>query len=166
MKKMLRAVAVSAALMFCMAGASAATTVTLTGSGNDYTGGFYVTHNSDFIDEFVFTPSFPSSLVSASLITIGFSGITDIDFTDVKLNGVSLTLVNTEPGGAAYTASELLLHGPLTLTVIGTSGSNATYSGTINLTVVPEPETYALMVAGLGLVGVISRRKRKQGQPA
>jgi len=31
---------------------------------------------------------------------------------------------------------------------------------------VPEPETYALMLAGLGLVGFISRRKRKVTSPA
>jgi hypothetical protein len=30
-----------------------------------------------------------------------------------------------------------------------------------NVTAVPEPETYVLMLAGLGAVGFINRRRRK-----
>jgi len=164
MKKILQAVAVSAALMFTAAGALAATTVNLTGAGSHYTGGFTVTHSGDFSDEFTFSPTLPSAWVSASLITIGFSATDDIDFTSVWLNGTQLQLATIDGADVAYTPMQLLLSGPLTLTVNGISGSNATYSGTINLAVVPEPETYALMVAGLGLVGFISRRKRKDGQ--
>jgi hypothetical protein len=164
MKKMLQAVAVSAALMLAVAGASAATTVNLTNVGTHYTGGFTVTHSAAFSDEFNFSPVLPSSWVSASLITIGFSATEDIDFTSVWLNGTPLTLTTIDGADVAYTPVQLLLSGPLTLTVSGISGSNASYSGTINLTVVPEPETYALMAAGLGLVGFVSRRKRKNGQ--
>ncbi len=44
-----------------------------------------------------------------------------------------------------------------------TSGSNAfetdNHSFIAAVTAVPEPETYALMLAGLGLIGVIARRK-------
>lgn len=36
-----------------------------------------------------------------------------------------------------------------------------------NITLVPEPEIYAMMIAGLGLVGLMARRKRKlQGRVA
>ena len=164
---MLQALAVSAALMCSAVGASAATTVNLTGVGNHYTGGFTVTHTSDFTDEFTFSPTFPSAWVSASLITIGFSLTDNINFTSVSLNGTPLTLSGGPFGPElAFTAAQLLLNGPLTLTVVGTSGSNASYSGTFNLTVVPEPETFALMVAGLGVVGFVTRRKRKVGLPA
>jgi len=31
----------------------------------------------------------------------------------------------------------------------------------LNVAAVPEPETYALLLAGLGAVGFISRRRRK-----
>lgn len=154
--------------MMCSAiGASAANTITLTGSGGHYTGIFSGTHVAEFTDEFVFSPTFPGSLVSASLVTIGFIASEDIDFTSVMLNGTPLTLSGSGLGlNTAYTATQLLLSGPLTLVVKGNSGSNASYSGTFNLTVVPEPETYALMAAGLGVIGVFTRRTRKTGQSA
>jgi hypothetical protein len=45
----------------------------------------------------------------------------------------------------------------------GTSGPNA--SGVyyaLSMAPVPEPETYAMLLAGLGLMGGIARRKQKQ----
>jgi opacity protein-like surface antigen len=168
MKKMLQGVAVSAVMMFAAAGASAATTVTLTGVGDSYTGGFNVTHSSAgaFTDEFSIMPEFSSSLVSAVLSTIGFQPTQNITFTSVTLNGIELQLDSTQPGVLAYTPWEFALNGPITLTVVGSSGGNASYSGTINLAVVPEPETYALLLAGLGVVGFIGRRKRKAPEMA
>lgn len=162
MKKMLQAVAVSAAMLMTMAGASA-TTVTLTGSGSDYTGGWNVTHSTSgaFLDEFTFLPVFSESLVSSVLSTIGFKSSQTIQFDWVKLNGQLLTLDTSSSTVLAYTPAEFYLTGPITLEVKGSSGGNASYSGVINLTVVPEPEGYALMLAGLGVVGYIARRKRK-----
>ena len=46
-----------------------------------------------------------------------------------------------------------------------TTGSNFSISTSLDLVTtdrpVPEPETYALMLAGLGMVGFIGRRRRK-----
>jgi len=42
--------------------------------------------------------------------------------------------------------------------VIGTSGGS--YAGVLNVTPVPEAETYALFLAGLGFMGFISRRRK------
>ena len=41
--------------------------------------------------------------------------------------------------------------------VLGAAGG--VYGGSMSVTAVPEPETYAMMLAGLGLVGFIGRRK-------
>jgi spore coat protein U-like protein len=40
-----------------------------------------------------------------------------------------------------------------------TKNLDGSYYGEISVTAVPEPETYALMLAGLGLVGFAARRK-------
>jgi hypothetical protein len=42
------------------------------------------------------------------------------------------------------------------------SGVNS-YGGTISVTAVPEPETYAMLLAGLGVVGFAARRRNKVG---
>ena len=50
-----------------------------------------------------------------------------------------------------------------TLVISGTSHSASAYSGAITLSPVPEPETYALLGAGLALVGFMVRRRHKTG---
>ena len=40
-----------------------------------------------------------------------------------------------------------------------TTGSNLTITTSLNLVPVPEPETYAMLLAGLGLLGVVTRRR-------
>ncbi len=163
MKKLMRAAAATAVLMFSMAGAMAATTINLTpGPNGNYTGGWNVTHSGAFTDTYNFLPELGWSAVSSVLSTIGFKASEDINFTSVKLNGISLTLASDGAVDYAYTASPLQLSGPLTLVVVGTSGENASYSGTLNVAVVPEPDTIALMLAGMGVVGVIARRRQKK----
>lgn len=44
--------------------------------------------------------------------------------------------------------------------VIGKNGGS--YAADLNVAAVPEPETYAMLAAGLGLIGFASRRKAKK----
>lgn len=78
---------------------------------------------------------------------------------DIDVNGVGYAAVNMDDGSLR---SRLL--------TINTATGGATFLGTFNgtingLTVAPvpepEPETYAMLLAGLGLVGFMSRRKNK-----
>lgn len=57
----------------------------------------------------------------------------------------------------------VLSAGSYTLTVSGTgiTGSSASYGGNIVATPVPEPGTYAMLMAGLGVVGLLVMRRRR-----
>ncbi|WNO06120.1 FxDxF family PEP-CTERM protein [Rhodoferax mekongensis] len=50
---------------------------------------------------------------------------------------------------------------PFILNINGyTNAPMAGYHGSISITAVPEPETYAMLLAGLGLMGAIARRRK------
>ena len=113
-----------------------------------------------------------ASIVAASLtnveITFGnfkFGGITGFEawLNGSQLIGPVTTTVNPPvivttqvlAGGASLPA------GMYSLTVKGTgvTGGSASYGGNIVATPVPEPETYAMMLAGLVAVGFLARRR-------
>ncbi|EHR70135.1 PEP-CTERM putative exosortase interaction domain-containing protein [Burkholderiales bacterium JOSHI_001] len=52
---------------------------------------------------------------------------------------------------------------PFTLTLAGsaTTPALANYAGTLSVVPVPEPETYAMLLAGLGAMGFMLRRRSK-----
>lgn len=84
----------------------------------------------------------PGTLLSAWGTTVVYSPT--VSATTVVLNPLSLA-------AGTYT---LQIRG----TVFGTSGGS--YAGVLNLTnPVPEPETYTMLLAGLGLMGFMARRK-------
>jgi hypothetical protein len=49
----------------------------------------------------------------------------------------------------------------LNVTGIANGPQGGLYNGAISVAAVPEPETYAMLLAGLGVMGFIARRRNK-----
>jgi len=126
---------------------------------------FGVTHfdSAPFTDLITFTFSGVVT-ASASIVTIDLAPGNNIDFTGAWLGSQALTLSPNGTFETGFITSAGPFNGSVTLKVTGTTdagnGVFSSYSGTINITPVPEPETYAMMLAGLGALGFLARRRQ------
>ena len=134
---------------------------------------FSATHSSAFEDIWSFNLA-DASFVAASLTNVevnffsSFGGILDFAAT---LNGVPLLLSSsttfTPPASVkvqVLAGSGSFAAGDYTLKVSGSgvTGGSASYGGNLVAAPVPEPETYAMMLAGLGAIGFMAMRRRRQ----
>ena len=93
---------------------------------------------------------------SSNGIEVFWNNVSQGVFTGTGLSGNVWAIETLTVTGAATLSS-------LTFTAVGTSDSYGGSLDAVSLTAaVPEPETYALMLAGLGAVGFVSRRRRPQ----
>jgi len=184
MKNFFKLSSIAAAMVFGMTGVASASTTTASATG--WVGGpdFDLTISGlginesgliDFSDNYLF--SMP--LASAHLIgganaigsQIGTHAAIVIDHYELW-NATTSTLISSATSlpsqiavfdvpEAIYSLSDVYkLHIDGHLTGASSHGS---YAGTLSVTHLPEPETYAMFMAGLGLMGFIARR-RKNGQ--
>lgn len=160
---------IAALVLSCLTIQAQANTVPLSGNAvttglitKDYTfsiaNGFvgdlsgFFTSGTDFIygDNYGF--SIAGISLSSGTLTQNTSFVADI--VD-PMGWVALTYTNK------FSATNLAA-GSYTLKLTGTSysvGSSFAGSYALSTTAVPEPESYALMMMGLGLLGLIARRK-------
>jgi hypothetical protein len=143
--------------------------ITLTGPAQgSYTAGFVGLHTvaGAFEDTFTFTPDV-AGFFNGSLITTASNNATNINFTSATINGVSYAF--SPNGNNEWGFTDIAFGtGPFILKLFGVAAPDlapgtsiaASYSGTLNVSAVPEPETYAMLLGGLGLFGFMARRRK------
>jgi opacity protein-like surface antigen len=87
-----------------------------------------------------------------------------IDGAMTNLNGVMGTAYSF--GKYRFLGVEYTGNSPFTLELFGTAMAGATYSGEVTVSAVPEPATYGMLLAGLGMVGAIARRRKTTSRGA
>ncbi|MEO8123389.1 MAG: FxDxF family PEP-CTERM protein [Burkholderiales bacterium] len=104
----------------------------------------------------------PWSLTSS--VTSRVNGTKDVDFSRVYITDGTTFYDYTQ---TSFDPSEQWSLAPMTLTsgmyevhTIGSATGGAAFVGELQITPVPEPETFALMFAGLAAVGFVAGRRR------
>ncbi|MBL8352816.1 MAG: PEP-CTERM sorting domain-containing protein [Burkholderiaceae bacterium] len=136
------------------------------------TASFSMSHGAGaFLDTWSFDLG-TESIVAASLtnvaVTFGSLSTGVITGFAATLNGVPLNLASSTVFNPPVTVKTQVLTGSsqfgpgtFVLEVSGTAGAGgASYGGNIVAIPVPEPETYAMMLAGLGALGFLARRRK------
>ena len=121
-----------------------------------------------FVDTYTFTLTGASYLTTGAVDSSAIGG-QDIDFNSIMIMQGATTIATFANSGTDaqehYTlAQTLVAAGSYSLVISGIQSADAaSYAGNlavVAVSLVPEPETYALMLAGLGVVGFVARRRR------
>ncbi len=137
--------------------------LTLVDSSSDF-GHDIAVKGTSFIDHFTFSIAANADLDGGFYANQGkVDGAKITGFNLLNSLG-AVVLSGSGTGGAWSIGSAAIGAGNYSLEVIGTVTGNVhgSYSGTLNVSAVPEPETYGMLLAGLGLVGFAARRKAKK----
>lgn len=147
--------------------------------GNDTVGGDLSVAGGSVLDYWNFTVAAPASYGSL----VGSIGLSGNGFT--SFSTALQTFVTGDGGGWSTIASgissgfgtvwtSVISYSPLSpdptayrLVVSGTQvAGQAAYGGNVTVSPIPEPEIYAMMAAGLGLMGFVARRRQRNGAVA
>ncbi|TNE43730.1 MAG: PEP-CTERM sorting domain-containing protein [Sphingomonadales bacterium] len=153
-----------ATIMAPAANAAVVDGIDLSSSVSDSFGG--IVGAGSFSDAFTFTLNEASALTSASItnILVELTGLGDIDFTSVDFDGNTFFNITNNFDNSmdlAYISGVPLAAGDHTLTVQGIAYGTASYGGNITISPVPEPATWAMMIAGIAAVGFAMRRRKQ-----
>lgn len=112
--------------------------------------------------DFTFSGS-PSILLSLSLNELKQGSNKDIDFTSIKVLDASNTVVSswTPAALASFNLDSLPITSSFSLVLEGSVLKTGHYNLAVTAAAVPEPETYALVLAGVGVIGFTAARRRR-----
>jgi hypothetical protein len=142
-----------------------AATYDATPSGDGYQFSSSFSGTSSFDDYIRFSTEGLQNIVASVSGTAGSTfSFETFNLLDSDKNIVATGSVLNGTPKVSFGYLESQQYGNFYLHVVGSNvGSTTGYNGTItSTTAVPEPETYALFFAGLGLMGVMSRKKARE----
>lgn len=147
-----KSVVLAAALL--MAGAAQAAPVVL-----DLSSGAASFSSALATQEYQFT--LPTDVVGYGSVTASFGTKLGYSISSIVFNGTTLVPEPSTPKFFNFT----LFDGPLSagtysFTVNGVSKGGGQFHGQLEVTAVPEPESLALALGGLGVMGLLARRRR------
>lgn len=102
----------------------------------------------------------PGSYVTLTQLGGGFFNLLGLNFVTNSLLTVSAT--GYVPQAFTGSGSALLNFNNISMVTFSSAGNSALDNISVTPASVPEPESIALMLAGLGLMGAISRRRKQQ----
>ncbi len=125
-------------------------------------------NGNTFADQFTFSVSSQPATLNAIVASISGSAATGLDISNLGLYTSGGTLVTSGTLGSSGAMDIWTLNGGTLavgnyyLQVSGSMVSNTggSFGGSVMLQPVPEPETYGMMLAGLGVVGLLARRRK------
>lgn len=97
---------------------------------------------------------------SGGLSNVRLDGATTGVTTLVTGNLYSFSLATTDAHHVVSFDADGVFGKNFTFTANTAAGTPVTSTSAVNVTAVPEPETYAMMLAGLGALGMIGRRRK------
>ena len=124
----------------------------------------------DFLDTINFSIAAPSDLTAAATsLKLSFASFTFLDIANLTVNlwnnshpNGSVNYGSFAGNGTGYTFN-LPAAGNyhIDITGVATGIHGGTYGVALSAAPVPEPETYAMLLAGLGVMGAIARRRKQ-----
>jgi hypothetical protein len=120
-----------------------------------------VVPKGSFLDTYSFTLNLGSGIDAAvGVLNFGKTYRVDLSSFSYTLYDNTNNILGTATDDFGFSVASLSsgsYHLNVSGNAVGTSGGK--YQGAITVTPVPEPESYAMLLAGLGLMGAIARRR-------
>ncbi|HEV2594568.1 MAG TPA: FxDxF family PEP-CTERM protein [Sphingomicrobium sp.] len=110
-----------------------------------------------------------AGVADAQVSTVLLENTQNINFSSITLDGLyPFVKTSNDPGPETWALNPVELgDGMHSIVVLGTLlGPTGSYSGTLNVQPVPEPQSWAMMLLGFGAIGLCLRTRRRPRESA